>query len=440
MSNRPAKLILLLILLQFGCSESDMPAVRNNYEDLMAFELQYKAAKNAMHESPQEATYLLNEARQTATNSGNQENVAKTWYLEGYINDLHNRPGDAYKAFLESEVAYDALNDSVWVEKSLRYQAAILLRLPDTERAIKTLDRADAYAGSKQAGYRQQYLRGVAAYHDSEYEEATAIFDGVSKSCRAAGDQEYLAQVLNYQGLISLKHRDYEKAAADFYKSANTNSHDASRRVVAYNNLGLLLENKGNLDSAGYYYKKAIEIPVETGGIRHHMVAALNLGQLYLIKKDYAAAEEVVLKSLSVNTHLQDAIQLETAYGILIRAYENTGKMNEARKLWKQLELVKNERNDLLRKQDKLEVELAEMSMQQRIDKKEKKLAHIPWLPYLQLLSTAIVLVAGTFVTIQFFRQRRAIRQFKAHFKRNPAGRNDTTGSVQKKDLTSAAR
>jgi tetratricopeptide (TPR) repeat protein len=438
MSIRPANLIFLLIFLQVACTESDAPAPES-YQDIMAFEMQYEAAKNAMHVSPQEATYLLNEARQTAIGIRNQENVAKTWYLEGYINDLHNRPGDAYKAFLESEMAYTALDDSVWVEKSLRYQAAILLRLPDTERALNILDRAATFVDDEQAAYRQQYLRGVAAYHNSDYEQATAIFNEVSGLCEKADDQDYLSQVRNYLGLISLKQKDYEMAATYFFRSANTNSHDASRRMVAYNNLGLLLESKGNIDSAAYYYNQAITIPVETGSLRHHMVAALNLAQLHLYKGNYAEAEEVVNKSLSLNTHLQDPAQLESAYGILIRAYEHTGKVNEAKKLWQRLELVKNERNSLLKKQDQLEVELAEITMQQRKIENESKLAHIPWLPYLQMLSTAIVLIAGTFVTIQFFKQRKALRHFRDHFQRKNVERHDPA-AIQKKDLTSAAR
>ncbi|MFA0961433.1 tetratricopeptide repeat protein [Roseivirga sp. BDSF3-8] len=438
MSIRPAIIFFTSLFLFASCTR-DEPGT-GSYHDVVAFELQYEAAKNAMSESPQEAVSLLKEARQTAITYNNDEGVAKTWYLEGYVNDLYNRPGDAYKAFLESELAYTALNDSLWIEKSLRYQAAILLRLPDTDRAMAVLDHAARYSKDEQSAYRRQYLTGVAAFSDSRYEEAAEVFHAVAVRCKENEDYDYLAQTRNYLGLIALKNKQYEEAADYFFKSANTNSNDPLRRVVAYNNLGLLQEHKQNLDSASYYYEQVLAMPVSTGGLAHHMVAAINLAQLHLSQDHYEEAAQVIEESLMLNRHLQDADQLETAYGILIQAYESLGNMPRAKKVWKKMELVKNERSDLLKKHNKLEVQLAEITIRQRNAENKEFLSQIIWLPYLQLVLTILVLLAGTLLTIQFFRQRKALRIFHAHFQSKDGANVRRRKPAVKKDMTSVPR
>ena len=132
---------------------------------------------------------------------------------------------------------------------------------------------------------------GVCAFHRS----CTAVVSYAAPSTRTAFFQ--LDRSWSFAYLNGEAERLHRKALA-VHKSALGDKHPDT--LTSINNLGSLLQDKGDLDGAGALYREALEAKRETLGDRHPSTLASinNLGMLLKAKGDLNGAEALYRESL----------------------------------------------------------------------------------------------------------------------------------------------
>ena len=97
----------------------------------------------------------------------------------------------------------------------------------------------------------------------------------------------------------------------------------------AYNALGVIMINSGDLDKANYYFNKALTV------FPNYATATDNLGTVYYLKNDYDTAQEKFLKAISLNKnsatayfHLAQVYDKKSMYSEALDALEHSLKLN----------------------------------------------------------------------------------------------------------------
>ena len=151
------------------------------------------------------------------------------------------------------------------------------------------------------------------------------------------------ADVLNNLGTSYYSLGNYNKAI-EYYKKAleiRINTLDENHPDVAssYNNLGAAYNGLGDYNKAIYFFEKALEIKINTLGENHPNVASSynNLGAAYNDLGDYNKAIEYHEKALEIriNTLDENHSDLATSYNNLGAAYNNLGDYNKAIEYYK---------------------------------------------------------------------------------------------------------
>ncbi|MBN1800702.1 MAG: tetratricopeptide repeat protein [Candidatus Lokiarchaeota archaeon] len=87
---------------------------------------------------------------------------------------------------------------------------------------------------------------------------------------------------------------------------------DLSGKATDLNNIGLLLDNKGELDEALRMYREALAIDEQLGDLRGKAVRLNNIGSVLYKKGDLKKALDYFQEALSINERLGASRMVET--------------------------------------------------------------------------------------------------------------------------------
>ncbi len=169
-------------------------------------------------------------------------------------------------------------------------------------------------------GYRDKrlyFLSGIMALQVQNTEQAKAAFQEAIKL-----DPEY-SDAHNNLGTIYLNEGQLDKAEYEFHCALQNPLYMTPE--LAMNNLGKLMEVKGDKVEAERYYQRAVKVKPDFAP------AYYNLGVLYVAACDYSRAAGVLGKAVNINSRYLDAWWL---YGL---ALEKEGKPAAARRAYQQV-------------------------------------------------------------------------------------------------------
>lgn len=126
-------------------------------------------------------------------------------------------------------------------------------------------------------------------------------------------------------GKVQLARDSYLNAIEQIHELGNT-----EYLAGAYQGLGVLERESGNLDQAIHYYQKALDKYKEVGAMGGVTLVAVNLGNAYLDKKQYAMAEAYLNEGLAIALNMHSHYNVRHAYKGLTRLENLKGNFQAA--------------------------------------------------------------------------------------------------------------
>ncbi len=121
---------------------------------------------------------------------------------------------------------------------------------------------------------------------------------------------------------------DYDKALALYLEGIQLcEDHHLDYATSIYHSIGVMFHTSDNYKKAKKYYEIAYERALDENKIEIQKKCLINLGAIYSSLKDYQKAEELLLKSLEINT--RQALDFDT-YANLGNLYYRQGGYEEA--------------------------------------------------------------------------------------------------------------
>jgi tetratricopeptide (TPR) repeat protein len=226
---------------------------------------------------------------------------------------------------------------------------------------------------------RVNYLRvvsiiGVIFFSTEKYDEAIAYFDQgldfldklsvqVRNSVRL--DYEYLRFNLNY-GSVLLRLKEYKKAEIYYTKALQyLDAHDQNPYAMLLNNLSIISREKGDLDKAFELNRKAIEVWESNNNYRGLAQGYNNLGNCFIMAKDYSQALESYKTSLNLSIQYNVLPSAVIALEQLSAVYDSMGNYKQA-----YLTSVRyKQMSDSLLNLEKIQL-VTQLEMQEKFDKR----------------------------------------------------------------------
>jgi uncharacterized protein YwqG len=171
----------------------------------------------------------------------------------------------------------------------------------------------EAFSAGDRRGEKNKLLDGIKAYHESRYDVAIGILEGLLPRCRDVADATatrlFLGLTYTDMGLSEKAIETYEKLLEQNAACAN-----------AWNNLGLQYAKKGLSDKAAHCYRRATECD------ESYAVAFNNMAQLLIQQSRWAEAIPFAGHALFLRKDLTPAANA------LAISYYALGKKEESRR------------------------------------------------------------------------------------------------------------
>jgi tetratricopeptide (TPR) repeat protein len=165
---------------------------------------------------------------------------------------------------------------------------------------------ADDSRGSPAARAKALNGAGLLAHQQSEYNQATALFEESLALRRMFGDQHGIAQALNNLGMAADVQGDYERAAIFYEESLAIARALGDKWIIAVSldNLGLLADEQGRFERAMVLHEESLSLRRELGD-RLGIAGSLgNLGLCMQKQGHYERARALHEESLVIRREL----------------------------------------------------------------------------------------------------------------------------------------
>ena len=134
------------------------------------------------------------------------------------------------------------------------------------------------------------------------FSQAQGLLEGVLQK-QTPGDEHWKAGAYNYLGMLHRDRGELTEAEHLFKKALEFSDHPGTRltTIAAYNNLGQLLRDRGSLDEAGEFHKLAIGMCDPATDEASLASSYGNLAHVYLIRSELDQCEEANRKALELS-------------------------------------------------------------------------------------------------------------------------------------------
>lgn len=226
---------------------------------------------------------------------------------------------------------------------------------PDLKNGLARALGSIGIVFSEQSSYAkalQHHLKAVKIYEELENEEKAArIYNNIGIVYKAQGDDqralEYFLKCLKIQeksadptvgitltniGNVYLDLNNHQEAH-NFYNRARAyfDKHPDARGLgELYNNLGRLCRQTGDLSKAAEYYQKALDVFIGIGDKFGSSDTYAFLGEVKMLKKDYAGAAVLAERSLALGKELGTLERIRDSHKMLSEIYAQLGRHQTA--------------------------------------------------------------------------------------------------------------
>jgi tetratricopeptide (TPR) repeat protein len=156
----------------------------------------------------------------------------------------------------------------------------------DAERLAKALPFPDADTGY---AFSRNYVSLGSVFYERGYPEASEVFFR-----RALQDNPTSSEALYGLGSVYLQQGKLKEARESFERVLKLESGYPGTIPNAWNNLGILSVREGDGGTAIEYFQRALQIDPA------HLIALLNLGNAYRQQREWAGAQNTLLRALAV--------------------------------------------------------------------------------------------------------------------------------------------
>lgn len=196
-------------------------------------------------------------------------------------------------------------------------------------KAAEAAERYIKYEPETAEQYNEQYLvnkmmfyRGNALYDAGNLDAALDVYLELDKQFfKEVKDPSTFALLRNEYGLNAKSAGDYLEAAYNFRSIIEMEAVSGYYKQSAQHNLALVMQEKGEIDSALNSFDAAIDIEGATD--LQYYISYMDKGELLLEQQRYAESIEVFNKALSLDVDLTHDLRLMNIHYLLERAYKS---------------------------------------------------------------------------------------------------------------------
>jgi signal transduction histidine kinase len=202
----------------------------------------------------------------------------------------------------------------------------------DINEVFKYIDQFSKQGFKNEEAIANQFLANVYGYYGDVGEELKHFLTAL-KLFEESGNQLGIARVRSNLSLMYYDQSNYDAAFenARLAIALQADSADAFQLHASYNNLAIIFENTGPVDSAIFYHKTALEIARKSNIASIVGLSLSNLGNNYTKKGEYALAEKTLLEALSIRDSIGNSKDLAYTHNRLASLYIQMAKMDKAK-------------------------------------------------------------------------------------------------------------
>ncbi|WP_417607984.1 tetratricopeptide repeat-containing sensor histidine kinase [Owenweeksia hongkongensis] len=256
---------------------------------------------------------------------------------------------DSAEKHAEKSVSLSKEIDNVFLYcKAIDHKAIVVEKLGDWTKALNLLDESIqislAQSWYLEAGQSLLHL-GNLYYRKGEFEELKEDFEEADRSFQLALSKyrRGLDQIVLARDTLWAAHA-YLNIGAAYFKlyedsmalSSYLKSESLFRNVAEYlyianlqSNIGLILQNNGDLDSASYYFSEARLYFIEQNNLKNWINTNLNLASVWEVK-DLNKAIDYLHEADSLSVELNNNVQRSIIQEYLYRLYSKLGDNENA--------------------------------------------------------------------------------------------------------------
>lgn len=221
--------------------------------------------------------------------------------------------------------------------------------LPYEEVVSNAVLLTTLYKQAAEFAQKENYLRGAAEAHEKlgliyyylgQYDQQhTYLFKAISGYEQLKDTPKLISAYGGYG--YQIKRRDMPKALSYMQKALKLDPQVKFKESVpVVDNYGVLKEMLGELDSAQWYYRKALQLKESTNDSLGIPYSLHKLAGVYVMEKKHAEAFPLIQRALEIRKRRKDVIGLAESYIYLGEYYQAVGDLEKARDYFKQSNLL----------------------------------------------------------------------------------------------------
>jgi signal transduction histidine kinase len=221
--------------------------------------------------------------------------------------------------------------------------------LPYEEVVSNAVSLTIWYKQAAEFAQKENDLRGAAEAHEKlgliyyylgQYDQQhTYLFKAISGYEQLKDSPKLISAYGGYG--YQIKRRDMPKALFYMQKALKLDPQVKFKESLpVVDNYGVLKEMLGELDSAQWYYRKALQLKESTNDSLGIPYSLHKLAGVYVMEKKHAEALPLIQRALEIRKRRKDVIGLAESYIYLGEYYQAVGDLEKARDYFKQSNLL----------------------------------------------------------------------------------------------------
>lgn len=220
-------------------------------------------------------------------------------------------------------------------------------KLADYKKAMEAY-----YKSLKISEESGDHLRAAIAYQNmglvhhlqGDFRYALRLYYKARKLEETGGDKKSLIQLDNNIGLVLHKLKKYDAALACFEQCLilSKSTHYTTGIIAATHNIGVNLKLIGRLDEALNVFLECMRLAIAENEYSHQCATALNIGEIYLLRKNYNDAAIYLKKAQAIVHKIGDKNTEAKIYQVLSDLNEATGNYAAALKYYRKYDKLRN--------------------------------------------------------------------------------------------------
>ncbi len=258
-------------------------------------------------------------------NAASEHRPGELWRFNFRIGNILHIQGRLRQAleYLESALSVSReIRDDMHTAETLVKIADIHTDTGELEAAIPFYEEAATIYGSLGETEGEIYpitQLGTIYTQLGQFDLAEEAFARSIEKAESGVPDQLRGMIYTNSGIFNAIRGDNSRAIENFHESVYC--FEAAGRLEgvaqALHNLGMIYENRGQLDEADYYYEQSLEKSREIGDRTMIATTMLNRGQIRFRQKDYSTAAAFTEQALKYMKELENPIGMADAYRLL---------------------------------------------------------------------------------------------------------------------------